>query len=82
MKVNTCEYCGHIGPDVNRVNYYYIGGKGDIPYPVCGDKYACIKRMTNPRYDAATSKQLEDKNALKQDELVSRYPHLFRDKED
>ncbi len=43
--MNTCFVCNHQGPDVNRVIYQHVGGQGDMPFSVCDDNKACIKRL-------------------------------------
>jgi len=42
--IRQCGYCGYKGTDVNHVGHYYIGGKGDVEFPICDDAGACISR--------------------------------------
>jgi len=44
--VTSCFFCGQeITQKVNHVTYRYVGGQGDVPFPVCDDKQACIERV-------------------------------------
>ena len=43
--MNTCIYCGKEGEDVNKVTLIYVGGKGDVPFPMCDDTVACLVRV-------------------------------------
>jgi len=44
-KEKICYYCGHRGRDVNHYTHVHIGGQGEVPFPVCDDTEACIKRV-------------------------------------
>ncbi len=41
----TCGYCGRQGDDVTSVSYSYVGGRSNVPFPVCDDTKACIERQ-------------------------------------
>ncbi len=47
--MNRCYYCQHEGEDVNHVAHVHIGGQGDVEFPACSEKVACLERVDQQR---------------------------------
>jgi|26BtaG_2_1085354.scaffolds.fasta_scaffold00283_8 hypothetical protein len=54
--IRQCGYCGYKGTDVNHVGHYYIGGKGDVEFPICDDAGACISRVESNKEGGRNAK--------------------------
>lgn len=47
-EIKTCFYCKRQG-EMTAVAHVHIGGLGDVEYPCCDDKQACLERIFHPQ---------------------------------
>lgn len=74
-EIKTCCYCKYQGEDVNAVAHIYIGGQGDVEYPCCDDKQACLERILRPRPTIESLQGIVDRLKVASDNLRSQlYP--------